>query len=370
MRKNLLLLGIFGACSLFGADFFINDVKVTSNFAETDTEWMYAQKIDLTSTNFPAEFKIPATAIRRHPRSKHVAGYNGNLIVKVKAPTQIKSFDIKGKITNFPDKIEREAAFSYSLDGINYTTVEKKKFGGKNPSSVTVGGKIDLPANYGVIFLKFERFYKKGDRNGQYGNILWNVFDLNFFGSTADKSTVNFAINNKTPEIGYSQNNSDWQFERIYNLVSDAIAPELGITDKHIRKHPTSKHIKGYNGNIILAVNAPGTVKSLDCKGSITNFPDTKERFASLSYSLDGKKYTEIVKKPFGGKHGARLTLNGKINLPDNDGKIFIKFERHYLTGDRNGQYGNILWQNFHIKLNGSTTVAEGKAPEVDEAAK
>ena len=200
MKKTLLFAAFMLVATVFGADFFINDVKISKNYAETESEWQYSRKINLPGEDFPEEFKIPPQYLRRHPTSKHVAGFNGNVLVKITSSGTIKSFDVKGRICNFPDRVEREASFSYSLDGKNFTVVEKKTFGGKSPSAIFVGGKIELPANKNELYLKFERFYKKGDRNGQYGNVLWTNFDLNIYGGTEAAKVAAPVVNEKPAE--------------------------------------------------------------------------------------------------------------------------------------------------------------------------
>ena len=82
--KKILLFAVFIVFgTVYGADFFINDVKISKNYAETETEWQYSRKINLPGEDFPEEFKIPPKYLRRHPTSKHVAGYNGTVLVKI-----------------------------------------------------------------------------------------------------------------------------------------------------------------------------------------------------------------------------------------------------------------------------------------------
>ena len=59
MKKILLLTFFMAAGAVFGADFFINDVKISKNYAETESEWQYSRKINLPGEDFPEEFKIP-----------------------------------------------------------------------------------------------------------------------------------------------------------------------------------------------------------------------------------------------------------------------------------------------------------------------
>ena len=183
MKKILCLIFISAAFCVFGADLKINNRIIEKGYSEKADSWEFSRSVNLINEAPPEEFMITEKNIRRHPTSKHIAGFNGNLTFMVKAPGKIKYIDINGTIANFPDRIEREAAFSYSFDGVNYITADKKSFGGKHSHQATVGMKKELPDNKGVIFFRFERFYKKGDRNGQYGNVLWQKFNIKFGGT-------------------------------------------------------------------------------------------------------------------------------------------------------------------------------------------
>ena len=179
---TLCALGILNAASIK-----INNYVLEKGFSIKGSNWTFEKQVDLIEQAPPKEFLITEKNIRKHAKIKHIRGYNGNLSFLVQAPGEIKQLDVSGVIANFPDSIEREAALSYSLDGLTFVVADKKLFGGKKGSKVVVGSIVNLPKNNGIIHLKFERFYKKGDRNGQYGNILWQKFNFKFTG-IIDKS--------------------------------------------------------------------------------------------------------------------------------------------------------------------------------------
>ena len=183
-------------------------------------------------------------------------------------------------------------------------------------------------------------------------------------------SAAELKINNRVVGSGYTETADSWNYETSVNLVNEEPPAEFLITPRQIRRHPTSKHICGYNGNILLTVQAPGSIKYIDMAGTIANFPDKVVREAAFSYSLDGVNFIITEKKPFGGEHGHTCTVGAKLELPENNGFVFFKFERFYQEGDRNGKYGNVLWQTFHIKLNGIKSSADVNKDSVGKALK
>lgn len=203
MKNILLHLLLFLSCGVFAAELKINNRVIDKGYSENANSWKFEKSVDLVSELPPAEFLISEKHIRKHPTSKHIRGYNGNITLMVKAPGKIKYLDINGTIANFPDTVVREAAFSYSFNGVDFVTAEKKSFGGKHGHKAVVGTKIDLPDNKGIIFLKFERFCKKGDRNGLYGNVLWQNFNIKlggtFFSPDEKKASKDYSLQKAFP---------------------------------------------------------------------------------------------------------------------------------------------------------------------------
>ena len=128
MKNILLHLLLFLFCGVFAAELKINNRVIDKGYSESANSWKFEKSVDLISELPPAEFLISEKHIRKHPTSKHIRGYNGNITLMVKAPGKIKYLDINGTIANFPDTVVREASFSYSFNGVDFVTAEKKIF--------------------------------------------------------------------------------------------------------------------------------------------------------------------------------------------------------------------------------------------------
>ncbi|MBQ7401948.1 MAG: hypothetical protein IJW05_00775 [Lentisphaeria bacterium] len=175
-------------------------------------------------------------------------------------------------------------------------------------------------------------------------------------------TAAEFSINNRIPATGFTGGNDSWKYEQKVSFAN-AVPEEFLIPPKQIKTHKKHAYIKGFNGDLVLQIKAPGPVKTLEWSAIMTNFADKKVRKISLSYSLDGVTYKELAVKDFTGK--ATLS-SGKITLPENRGYLTLKMQRHVEKSDTNGRYGFILWQEMDLKLTGSYSASAGSAAVQD----
>ncbi len=175
-------------------------------------------------------------------------------------------------------------------------------------------------------------------------------------------TAAEFRINNRIPATGFTGGNDSWKYEQKVSFAN-AVPEEFLIPPKQIKTHKKHAYIKGFNGDLVLQIKAPGPVKTLEWSAIMTNFADKKVRKISLSYSLDGVTYKELAVKDFTGK--ATLS-SGKITLPENRGYLTLKMQRHVEKSDTNGRYGFILWQEMDLKLTGSYSAPAGSAAVQD----
>lgn len=175
-------------------------------------------------------------------------------------------------------------------------------------------------------------------------------------------TAAEFRINNRIPATGFTGGNDSWKYEQKVSFAN-AVPEEFLILPKQIKTHKKHAYIKGFNGDLVLQIKAPGPVKTLEWSAIMTNFADKKVRKISLSYSLDGVTYKELAVKDFTGK--ATLS-SGKITLPENRGYLTLKMQRHVEKSDTNGRYGFILWQEMDLKLTGSYSAPAGSASVQD----
>lgn len=175
-------------------------------------------------------------------------------------------------------------------------------------------------------------------------------------------TAAEFSINNRIPATGFIGGNDSWKYEQKVSFAN-AVPEEFLIPPKQIKTHKKHAYIKGFNGDLVLQIKAPGPVKTLEWSAIMTNFADKKVRKISLSYSLDGVTYKELAVKDFTGK--ATLS-SGKITLPENRGYLTLKMQRHVEKSDTNGRYGFILWQEMDLKLTGSYSASAGSVAVQD----
>lgn len=167
-----------------------------------------------------------------------------------------------------------------------------------------------------------------------------------------------FKVNNRIPATGFTDGNTSWKYEKKVSFANE-IPAEFLITKKQIKTHKKFAYIKGFNGDLILQIKAPGKINEIEWSASIKNFADKQKRNISLSYSLDGVVYKNLDSKEF----TINATLSsGKVTLPENRGYLTLKMQRHIEKNDTNGKYGFILWEKMDLKLTGTYNAVTAKA--------
>ena len=140
-------------------DFTINGMTTATGFQSNGNTWSYECNADLTK-QAPAEFLLAPRAIKQHKKYAHIKGSVANIALTVKAPGPVKTLDATAVISNFADSVVRNASISYSVDGINFINVAAKDFTG---AMNVISGKVDLPANKGILYIKIAKNLKKND---------------------------------------------------------------------------------------------------------------------------------------------------------------------------------------------------------------
>ena len=178
--KYVLPAMLFLPALLDAAPFTVNGKIPESGYFSADGKWVYERQVDIAKTGFPAEFLISSKAVKKHPKHPDICGYGGNIILRITAPGPIAALECGGTVSNFADKRKRHAAVEYSLNGIDYQSIDTKDFGA---GSVNLYGKTALPENWGLLFIKFSKKLEKGDNNGRYGYILFRKINIRLTGS-------------------------------------------------------------------------------------------------------------------------------------------------------------------------------------------
>ncbi len=170
--KKWILLSLFPA--LFGlgaAELTVNNYPVP--FESTSNGWEISYAKNLSKEN-PQELLLAKSGIKKHPQHPHISGYNGDVTLKIVAPGPVKELEFQANVTNFADSRQRKNKILYSLNGTDYRVLDEKEF--KHPVSLT--GKLELPENRGVVYLRYQRLLENDDANGKSGYVLLTA--LNF----------------------------------------------------------------------------------------------------------------------------------------------------------------------------------------------
>ena len=91
-----------------------------------------------------------------------------------------------------------------------------------------------------------------------------------------------FKVNNRIPATGFTDGNTSWKYEKKVSFANE-IPAEFLITKKQIKTHKKFAYIKGFNGDLILQIKAPGKINEIEWSASIKNFADKQKRNISLS---------------------------------------------------------------------------------------
>ena len=187
MKKKLIFAALLSAAALFASEFKVNNRVPASGYSENNSSWKYEHNFTFEKGKVPGEFLIPDGRLKKHKKYASIYGYNGDITLQIKAPGPVKTLEWSASVTNFADKVKRKLSLSYSLDGVTYKTLDSKEF---VQNSSLSSGKIQLPANRGYLFLKYQRHVEKNDSNGRFGFVLIQKMNLKLTGSWSDKDAA------------------------------------------------------------------------------------------------------------------------------------------------------------------------------------
>lgn len=180
--KKIVLMGLLsGLLGIGAAELTVNGQKIPLEEGNDTWEVKYmsnlVEKIDLP------ELRLVKQGIKKHPQHSHIAGYNGDITLKIVAPGNIREMEVQASVTNFADSQKRKGRLLYSLDGVDYEILDEKEFG-----RAELSGKVTLPDNRGLIWLRWQRLLDKDDSNGKHGFVLLTKFGFKAKGEYKKKA--------------------------------------------------------------------------------------------------------------------------------------------------------------------------------------
>ena len=255
-RKYTGLLAVTAAltslflCAGEQAEFTINGMKPQAGFQADGKTWSYVCDANLTK-EVPAEFLLGKKAIKQHKKYAHIKGCNSNITLTVKAPGPVKTLDASTVISNYSDSVKRNFSITCSVDGINYQTVAEKEATGAN---IKLSGKVELPANKGILYIKITKNLKKEDKNGKYGFVLFQKVNFKLTGNIAAAAPVakadkNVAVYNNYKLKEHFPTGAFWPWERTQPNADHAKMELWAFVDK------VMKTLKDSGFNTIWFVN-------------------------------------------------------------------------------------------------------------------
>ena len=117
---------------------------------------------------------------KKHPTAGHIAGYNGDINLKINAPGPVVTLKMNCEITNYADAAARKVFIAYSLNGVDFHELEVKEF---KSGTAKLDASVKLPVNRGFLYLRFGRYLEKGDSNGRHGFVLFNKIGFTLEGT-------------------------------------------------------------------------------------------------------------------------------------------------------------------------------------------
>ncbi len=209
MLSFLFIFISFLSISLFADNIcFIERTPVEA--VTTEHGWMLERDYDFVNGR-EAAFKeiIISGRVLANSKIPHIAGVNGDIVVRLALPSKASILKAHATITNFADTVTRRFVLSYSLDGIKYDTLDDKSSG---PGSCKLLADLKLPDNSGVIFIKCSRVLEKNDDNGHHGFVLWGRLGFTVTGDSdsklSAKQTQTLALKDAFPTGAF------WAWER------------------------------------------------------------------------------------------------------------------------------------------------------------
>ncbi len=162
----------------------INSCQV-KDFAviKTDSGWNFGYVREFNNDATVAwgkELQLNPSGWKNHPQVPHINGYNGDITLKIAAPGPIAELNVESQLANFADDKTRKGVISYSINGIDYNVIAEKEFG-----ITTISGSQKLPANSGLLWLRFSRIVEADDSNGLAGYVVFKRISFKLNGSYA-----------------------------------------------------------------------------------------------------------------------------------------------------------------------------------------
>ena len=166
-------------------------------------------------------------------------------------------------------------------------------------------------------------------------------------------------INGYTPKATINEDGPTTVYQCEYDFTKCTLPPkELQLTGS-MKRHDTAPQLNGYNGDFMLKLETPGQkITRIEFSLPI-NGQDERQRDVEFQYSVDGKIYKVLsMLKSVVGK-----TNTSAFDMPENDGCVFLRYQRKYDKDDINGRYGYIVASGLTLKV--SAQKKESSEPEI-----
>ncbi len=226
----------------------INGYKVPCE--HDSNHWKINYKVNLGKEN-PPELELFKSGIKKHPKHPHIAGYNGDVLVKIVAPGLVEEIGVSALYVNYADRRSRTVNITYSLNGFDFLPLANETGAG---GGVALSGTVKPSVKSQIVWLRFRRELEKNDANGRSGYVVFR--------------SLGFALKGSMPSLDEAQ-------ERIVLIIPDkpisilrayssdylnrTITPELNQTLAAERLQMLIARATGVTPLIVKASEAPKT---------------------------------------------------------------------------------------------------------------
>ena len=187
MNRIIAIIFVILSVVLYaGNNCFIERTPVET--VATERGWVLERDYDFVNGR-DAAFKelIISGRVLANSKIPHIAGVNGDLVVRLALPSKASTLKTHATITNFADTVTRRFRLSYSFDGIEYETLADKT---SSSGSCNLAADIKLSDNSGILFIKCSRILEKNDDNGNHGYVLWGKFGFSVTGESDSRAAA------------------------------------------------------------------------------------------------------------------------------------------------------------------------------------
>lgn len=154
---------------------------------------------------------------------------------------------------------------------------------------------------------------------------------------------------------------SAWRIEKSFDLSLPSEKNQiLALNSGNWKRHQTNSDIRGYNGDILIKIQAPGSVTTLKYAAEICNYADAVTRTLTAEYSSDGINFKKLASVNYAGGRGKTA---GFVNIKDNKGLLFLRFKRIHKPNDANGRSGYVVFKKLAFSLAGKSGNIAKKRP-------